>query len=272
MAVQSAYGKLAFSEDFLGIGATASLADATAGTRFNDIGLVALSGQTEIDYTVDEPNGVASFNGAGGAADGIALYSAPMRPDRNGTIWVEARFKMASITDGRAFIGFTSTFNQAEAVNPFTLSGTTLTANNAGEAVGFYTDFAATVDDFRFLSSTAGTADLSADYKYALNTAPGTSAAGTLGIRSSCTPTADSYYIARVEIDPNGRARGYFGHESMANNTGLTLVADLAAGVLTTSSLYFPHLQLAATSTGDPLFEVDFFRGGGNRYWGALVA
>lgn len=268
MAVQSAYGKLSVFEDFQGIGATASIADATAGTRFNDVCLIAISGQTEIDHTVDEPNGVVNFTGAGGAADGIAIVSSPMRPDRNGTIRVEARFKLASATDGRAFLGFQSTMNLAEAVNPFTLSGTTLTANNAGEAVGFYLDQGATTDDFRFLSSSAGVADLSATYDYALRG----QTVGTLGIRAHCTPTADSYYIARVEIDPDGTARGYFGHESMADDKGLTLVATLRRGTLTTTSLYFPHLQLAATSTGDPLLEVDYFRSDGNRYWGALVA
>ncbi len=266
MAVQSSYGKLSFSEDFLGIGATAQIADATAGTRFNDIGIVGVSGTIDFDFTVDEPNGVMSFNGGGGAADGAQLYTAPMRPDRNGTIWVEARFKMASTSDGRAFLGFMSTFNQAETVNPFTISSTTLTANNSGEAVGFYTDFGATTDDFRFLSSTAGTADLSATYDYTLlGQTP-----GTLGIRSFCTPTADSYYIARVEMDPDGTARGYFGHESMANNTGLTLVATLRRGTMTTTAMYFPTLFVGATSTGDPVQEVDYFRGGGNRYWAAL--
>ena len=95
---------------------------------------------------------------------------------------------------------------------------------------------------------------------------------GTLGIRSNLTLTADSYIIARVEIDPDGTARGYIGHESMANNTGLTLVATLKAGTLTTTSLYFPNLHMAAASTGDPLVEVDYFRGGGNRYWGALTS
>lgn len=270
MAVQSSYGKLSFDEDFIGIGATAAIADATAGTRYNDIGLIAVSGQTDLDYTVDEPNGVISFTGAGGAADGIVLYSAPMRPDRNGTIWQETRFKNASATDWRAFIGFQTTLNQAEPVNPFTLSGTTLTANNAGEAVGFYTDAAATTDDFRFLSSSAGTADLTARYDYVLNGVPSSTAAGTLGIRSNLALTADSYIIARVEIDPDGTARGYIGHESMANNTGLTLVATLKAGTLTTSSMYFPVAHFLATSTGDPLAECDYFRGGGNRYWAAL--
>jgi hypothetical protein len=268
MAVQSTYGKLAFNEDFLGIGATAAIADATAGTRYNDIGLIAISGQTDLDYTVDEPNGVISFTGAGGAADGIVLYSAPMRPDRNGTIWVEARFKNASATDWRQFVGFVSTLNQAEMVNPFTLSGTTLTANNAGEAVGFYTDAGATTDDFRFLSSTAGVADLTAAYSYTLDG----QTVGTLGIRANATLTADSYCIARVEIDPDGTARGYFGHESMRNTTGLTLVATMKSGTLTTTSLYFPVCLQVATSTGDPLIEIDYFRGGGNRYWGALVA
>lgn len=265
MAVQSGYGKLSFNEDFLGIGATASIADATAGTRYNDIGIVAISGQTEIDFTVDEPNGVASWNGAGGAGDGIGLYSAPMRPDRNGTMVVEARWKMASVSDGRAFLGWQSTFNQAEPVVPFTLSGTTLTANNSGEAVGFYIDFGATTDDARFLSSSAGTADLSAAYDYTLQG----QSVGTLGIRAFATLAADKYMIARVEIDPDGTARGYFGDESMANNTGLTLVATLRRGTLTTTSLYFPTLLLTATSTGDPLFETDYFRGSGNRYWGA---
>ena len=266
MAVQSSYGKLAFNEDFLGLGAVATISDATAGTRYNDIGLVAISGDVDIIGTVDEPNGVLSATGAGGAADGIAYYSAPMRPDRNGTIWMEARFKNGSATDWRAFIGFVSTLNQAEVVNPFTLSGTTLTANNAGEAVGFYTDAAATTDDFRFLSSSAGTADLSASYTYTLDG----QTVGTLGIRANATLTADSYFIARVEIDPDGTARGYFGHESMRNTTGLTLVATLKAGTLTTTSMYFPLLLMAATSTGDPLSEVDYFRGGGNRYWAAL--
>lgn len=265
MAVQSTYGKLSFNEDFLGIGATAQIADATAGTRHNDIGISAVSGTVDYDFTVDEPNGVMSFNGAGGAADGAALYSAPMRPDRNGTIWVEARFKVASATDARVFCGFQSTYAQAEPVNPFTLSGTTLTANNAGEAVGFYMDAGATTDDYRFLSSTAGVADLSAAYSYTLLG----QTIGTLGIRSYATVTADSYVIARVEIDPDGTARGYFGHESMANNTGLTLVATLKAGTLTTTSLYFPVLHLLATSTGDAIHECDYFRGGGNRYWGA---
>lgn len=265
MAVQSTYGKLSFNEDFLGIGATAQLADATAGTRYNDVGLVAVSGTLDFDYTVDEPNGVISFNGAGGAGDGGSIYSAPMRPDRNGTIWVEARFKLASASDARAFLGFQSTFNQAEPVIPFTLSGTTLTANNSGEAVGFYIDAGATTDDARFLSSSAGTADLTAAYDYTLNG----QTVGTLGIRANMTLTADSYMIARVEVDPDGTARGYFGHETMRDTLGLTLVATLRRGTLTTTSLYFPHLFVGATSTGDPVHEIDYFRGGGNRYWGA---
>lgn len=272
MAVQSSYSKVTFDEDFQGILASFQIADATAGTRWNDIGIAAVSGTADLVATVDEPNGVLGITGAGGAGDGASFYSAPARPDRCGTMWVEARFKMPSVSDGRAFVGFQSTYNQAEPVNPFTLSGTTLTANNAGEAVGFYTDFAATTDDFRFLSSSAGTADLTAAYSYVLNGQPSSSAAGTLGIRANCTPTADSYYIARVEIDPDGTARGYFGHESMANNTGLTLVATLKAGTLTTTSLYFPVCNLLATSTGNPVHEIDYFRGGWNRYWGALVA
>lgn len=271
MPVQSSFGKLSFNEDFLGIGATFQIADATAGTIYNEIGLIAVSGTVDVAYTVDEPNGVASFDGGGGAADGVVLYSAPMQPNLNGTQWVEARFKNASATDFRAFIGFQSTLNQAEPVNPFTLSTVTLTANNAGEAVGFYTDAAATTDDFRFMSSSAGSADTAARVRVgdAVKglTGQATTTLGSLGVRAGVTLTADSWYIARVEIDPDGSVRGYFGHSSMSKANGLQLVATLEAGTVSASTITFPVCHLLATSTGDPIAEVDYFRGGGNRDW-----
>lgn len=271
--IQSVFGKIRVFEDFLGIGATAAIADATAGTRHNDLGLVAISGQTDYDFTVDESGGVISFTGAGGAADGIAIVSAPMQPSSNGTIVMEARFKGASATDLRVFVGWQETVSLAETVNPFTLSGTTLTANNGGEVVGFYTDTSATTDDFRFMSSSAGTADTAAAVKVgdAVKNLSGqaTTTLGSLGVRCGVTLTADSWYIARVEIDPDGTARGYFGHTTMGNKSGLSLVATLAAGTLSTTALYFPHLHLAAASTGDPLLEVDYFGATGNRDWAA---
>lgn len=262
--IQGSRGKLRVFEDFHGIGAAATISDATAGTRFNDLTLIAVSGDVAMDHTVDEGGGVASFSGAAGAADGIVITTSPMIPAGNGTMVMEVRAKVSAATDYRCFIGFQQTVSLSETVNPFTLSGTTLTDNDGGEVVGFYYDTQATTDDFRFHASAAGVADTSAALSYALG---GATTLGALGVRCNATLTADRWFIARVEIDPDGAARGYFGDETMANVNGLTLIAALKAGTLSTTVPYFPIAQLLEQSTGDPTHEVDYFLAEGNRDW-----
>jgi hypothetical protein len=268
MAVQDAFGRIGFFEDFNTLieDTAITIADAD-GLRLNDIQIVALSGDVDALSTVDESNGVWSFNGAGAAADGVALLGAPMRPDRNGTIVVGGRAKSSSAADFRFFGGFMSTADKDETVNPFTLSGTTLTANNAGEAVGWYFDAGATTDGMRFMSSTAGAADTAASV---VNEQTGvTTTLGSLGVLcSSMTVTADKYFVWKVEMDPSGAVRAFIGDETMGVR-GMKLIASLKAGTLATTSLYFPTMILAATSTGDPLLEADYFYAEGKRYWGA---
>jgi len=264
MAIQDEFGRIGFFEDFGGYNATASIADATAGTRFNDVTLIAVSGATEFIGTVDESGGVASFSGAAGAGDGIAIIGLPMQPSSNGTIRMGARFKGASATDLRVFVGFAETVALAEPVNPFTLSGTTLTSNDGGNAVGFYTDTAATTDDFRFHYSLDGTESTTAPLYSSLS---GATTLGALGIRANCTLTADSWYVARVEIDTGGGCIGYFGGPGMANQSGLTKIAHMKPGTFDQTALVYPVLYLLAESTGDPLLECDYFWAKGNRDW-----
>lgn len=273
MTIQAQYGKTGSGfEDFTGIAATFSIADATAGTRFNNYCLVAISGQSEIDFTVDESNGVMSVNGAGAAADGVAIIGSPLRPDRNAPMVISARWKNSSATDYRCFFGFQQTVALAEVVNPWTLSGTTLTSNAAGEVVGFYYDAAATTDDFRFMAGANSAAETSAAFKCGPMVAGLNSNAttlGSLGIRVGETVTADKYVCAKLEMYDNGAVRAYFGGENSANTNGLTYIGELAAGPLNTGVLYFPVLLLAATSTGDPIGEIDYIDSYGKRYWTA---
>ena len=262
--IQSSRGKIRVFEDFTGVGAAATISDATAGTRWNDLTLVAISGDVAMTHTVDEGGGVAGFSGAAGAADGIAILSSPMIPTGNGTMIVEARCKVSAATDYRFFCGFQQTVSLSETVNPYTLSGTTLTANAAGEVVGFYYDTAATTDDFRFMAGANSAASTAAALDYALG---GATTLGALGIRCNATLTADRWFIARVELDADGTARGYFGDETMANVNGLTHIATLRAGDLSTTVAYFPIVQLLEESTGDPTHEIDYFLAEGNRDW-----
>ena len=263
MAIQDEFGRIGFFEEFGGYVPSTTVSDATV-IRYNDLLVTAVSGDTIILSTVDESGGVISINGAGGAGDGLALIGLPMQPSTNGTIRMGARFKGASATDLRVFVGFAETVAVAEPVNPFTLSGSTLTSNDAGNAVGFYTDTAATDDDFRFHYSLDGTESTTAPLYSSLS---GATTLGALGIRSQCTLTADSWYVARVEIDTGGGCIGYFGGPGMANQSGLTKVAHMKPGTFDQTALVYPVLYLLASSTGDPLLECDYIWAKGNRDW-----
>src|SRR3989304_1309774 len=263
MAIQDEFGRLGFFEDFGGYVPSTTVSDATV-IRYNDLLVTAVSGDTIILSTVDESGGVLSINGAAGAGDGLALIGLPMQPSSNGTLRMGARFKGASATDLRVFVGFAETVAVAEPVNPFTLSGSTLTSNDAGNAAGFYTDTSATDDDFRFHYSLDGTESTTAPLYSSLS---GATTLGALGIRSNCTITADSWYVARVEIDAGGGCTGYFGGPGMANQNGLTKIAHMKAGTFDQTALVYPVLYLLASSTGDPLLECDYMWAKGNRDW-----
>lgn len=263
MTIQGARGKIRVWEDFMAVAPATTVADATL-TPYNELSIAAISGDVSFASTVDESGGVMSFSGAAGAGDGVALYCSPFRPSDNGTVSFEARWKSSSVTDFRMFMGFQETVAAAEPLLPFSLSGTTLTDNDAGEAVGFYFDSAATTDDYRLHASAAGVADTAAALSYALG---GATTLGALGVRANATPTADRWTVGRIEIYPDGSVRAYLGDETMANVNGLTLIAVLKSGTLSATAHYFPILTLTAVSTGDPTFEVDYFLVDGNRDW-----
>ena len=257
---QGDVGRLVLHEDFTSALAQ-TLSDATE-YRYGHFRLAAISGDVAMGIVVDEGNGVATFSGAAGAADGIAIYALPFIPAYNGTMTLEVRAKHGAVTDLRAFVGFAQTVSVAEPVNPFTLSGTTLTANNAGECFGLYYDTQATTDDWRAMSSSAGTADTAA-----VNNDTGATF-GSLGVRANSGLVADSWWYARIEVDADGAARAYYGDVTLdPGNTGPKRVCELRAGTLSSTAALHPLIILAEQSTGDPLHHVDFVRVTAGRDW-----
>lgn len=253
------HGKVFVFEDFQG-GIAQTLTDATQ-YSFNDIRLAGISGDAAMDIVVTAPNGIATFSGAGGAGDGVGIFTLPMEPSTQGTISMQIRFKTSALTSYGFFVGLQETVALAEPVNPFTLSGTTLTANNGGNAFGLYYDTAATTKDVRAMASVNGVAQTAA-----LNAA-GT-AYGALGIRANTTLVAAKWQYARVEMDPDGACRAYWGDITLdPTGSGPKLVADLRAGVLSTTALYHPIAILVDPSTNDPLHSVDFFGAETYRDW-----
>ena len=252
---QDAFGRIGFFEDFVGLEdpSGVTLTENTS-VRFNDIILIPVDGNVAFTHLVDEGGGVASFSGASGAGDGVGLVSSPMQPSGNGTICMGVRFKYSAVTDIQAFVGWQETVDTDAPVTAFTLSGTTLTSNSAGQVVGLYYDTTANVDDWRMHGASDSTEF--------------TTALGALGTRANSIPVLDEYMVIRVEIDPDGLARCYYGDSSTdTRGTGLNLVDTLPAGNLDADALYHPIVMLLAASSGDPSFEVDYFWGKGNRDW-----
>lgn len=268
MAIQGGRGRIEVFEDFNGLIASTTLTSGTA-LRYNDIALAAASGNGTIISTVDEGGGILDTVGAGGAADGVVFSTTPAIPSAQGTLTLEVRCKNASATDFRFFAGFQQTFAQTEPIMPFTLSVVTLTAAaNAGECVGFYYDSAATTDDFRFMSRAEGAADTTAALDYALG---GQTTLGSLGVRANTASgvVADRWFVARIEMDTDGTARGYFGSETMGNPSGMTHIATIHSGPLLTTAAYFPVLHLLSSSGASTHAETDYFRFTANRDWAA---
>ena len=257
---QGEMGIVCYKEDF-GSAIAQTLSDATE-YRHGDVRLAAISGNVAMDIVVDEPNGIATFSGAAGAVDGVAIYTLPFRPSTNGPIYVEAYWKPSTVTTYGFFFGFQETVSVAEPVNPFTLSGTTLTANNGGNVWGLYFDTTATTDDVRAMISLDGAATTTA-----VNDLTG-STFGALGVRANATPTADSWIYARVELDPNGAGRAYYGDiGNDPQNSGPKLIAAVRAGAFDQAALVHPILIMVDPSTNDPLHHVDFFHAHGGRDW-----
>lgn len=263
MTIQGGRGVVEVFEDFNGLLASTTLTSGTA-LRYNELSAIGVSGNGTLISISSESGGVMDSVGAGAAADGVAWITSPAVPTSNGTMVLEARCQVTVATDFRCFIGFQQTTSLTEPVNPFTLSGTTLTANAAGEVVGFYYDTAATTKDFRFMAGSNSSASTAAALDYALG---GATTLGSLGVRTNTTLTAARWFIARVEIDTDGTARGYFGDETMANVNGLTHIATLRAGDLSTTAVYFPIVQLLTQSTGATHGQIDYFRFRCHRDW-----
>jgi hypothetical protein len=177
-----------------------------------------------------------------------------MIPSKNGTINMGVRFKYSAVTDMQLFVGWTETVDTDSVTIPFSLNGTSLTSNSVGQCVGMYYDTTATVDDWRMHGSS--------------DSAEFTGALGALGTRATSTPVLDEFMVVRVEIDPDGTARCYYGDSSTdTRGTGLNLVDTLPAGNLDADAVYHPLAVLLAASTGQPTTDVDYFWGKGNRDW-----
>lgn len=255
---QGSFGKVEAFNDFTGLAGAATVPAATGALLGGGWGL---AGVNEGSYanTVDEPGGVLAIVTDTADNDNHVIYAGTFKPADGGMV-MEARFKLANVsaTKSAVFCGFTETLALDTPVMPAETATTTTTYNGTGGMAGFVFDSDATTIDWRFVVGDGGAA---------LGNANAAGTAGTaLGVRANATITADRWYIARVEVTPDGIARGYFG--DIDSGDTLTLVG-YGTAALGTGDSFHAALLIENRDANAETLEVDYAYAMGYRDWAA---
>lgn len=223
--------------------------DLTWGTgtvKVGNFGFVSVN-EGSFEWTIDEPGGIVAITTDTGDNDNAALMAGAFRP-ADGRVVTEWRFKFSNV-DCAIFCGFTETLALDTPVMPAEFATATMTYNGTGGMVGIQYDVDGTTDDFRALASDGGVAT------------------GTL-TRANAVIAADEWYIARVEIDPNGRGFVSLGHSDADTQGKVKEIAQFASAV-NPNDKFYAVLMIENRSGNARVLEVDYGYARGARDWTA---
>lgn len=204
--------------------------------------------------TVDEPGGVLAVVTDTADNDNAVVYTEAKFKPADGGIAMEARVKLASITTGAVFVGFTETMSKASPVMPLEFATATMAYNGSGGIVGLVFDPDGTdPDDWRAGAGDAGVVASGAD-------ANGTAASG-VGLGLS-TMVADKWDVIRVEIDVAGD-----GYVYLAQDSGSFKLVKKIAGAVTATDLFYPCVMVENRGSAACTLEIDYFNVDANIDW-----
>lgn len=232
------HGELVVFEDFLA--PEDDLTWVAGGGNIGELSYVSVNEGT-FEWTVDEAGGVLAVTTDTGDDDNFVLKAGRFKPADGGMV-MEARFKFNNL-DCAIFTGFTETLALDTPVMPAEFATDTMTYQGTGGMIGVQYDVDGTTDDFRAVQGDAG-------------------AALTAAVRANDTPTVDEWYIARVEVQPDGQGRVYLGHMQQE----LTLVKTFTTK-LTPTDLFYAVLMIENRSGNARVLEVDYMEAKGYRDW-----
>jgi hypothetical protein len=242
---QGSLGQISIFDDFLG--PDNDLTWGTGTVRLGRFGFVSVN-EGSFEWTVDEPGGIVAITTDTGDDDNAVVMAGTFKP-ADGPIVTEWRFKFSNV-DCAIFAGFTETLALDTPVMPAEFATATMSYRGSGGMVGIQYDVDGTTDDFRAVFGDGGAAVSGAD------------AAGT---RANATVIADRWYIARVEVDPEGTARVYFG-DADNTKTGIKLVKTVEHA-LTATDVFYAVLMIENRSAAARVLEVDYGLAEGYRDW-----
>ena len=254
---QGSRGTVRCWNDFTGMpDAIAGVPDAT-GETLGDFGLTGVN-EGVLGVTIDEPGGILSVTTDTADNDNQVIFAAGFKP-ADGGMWMEARLKLANVSAVKtaAWVGFTETLSLTTPVVPAETATVTTTYNGTGGMVGFGFDSDATTIAWRFQAGDAGVALATRDALGATGAAIGITA-------NSQTITADRWYLFRIEVKPDGKARGYFGDIGAADKLKFIGETTVALG---TGDTFHAVVMIENRDGNAEIMEVDYVEVEGHRDW-----
>lgn len=261
-------GTIEFGNDFTS-GVDSKVPSTTGEFLGGGVGLVGVN-EGALDFTADEPGGVLDITTDTGDDDNEALIAGVFKPS-DGGMWMEARFKITdSVAATRAAVwcGFAETMSKSTPVMP-TERATATATYNAGGHLGVMFDSDSTLLEFFAVAGDGSALLANVDKNGAVGAANGIQLTGAAGIPGGVIATADRWYIVRVEIDPNGLGRVYFGDQNGALLTNPLQVVLRNTTALGVDDNFHAVLMIENRSAANERLEVDYFIGGGGRDWRA---
>ncbi len=262
------FGKIKVEEDFTRWESDIDTTAAGTGLVPGEGGVVSVgnvdlvsANAGSLAWTVDEPGGILAITTDTADDNDAYLIAAPMKPSVNGTLEMECRFKDPSLSHLVALVaGWSQTMSLSAPITPASFATVTMTYAGTGDMVGIIDDQDATTDDFRAFAGTGGA---------------GTGGSSTTGIRANDAVVADEFFVARVEVDPNGASRVYLGHKG-GTNGALNLVSafpTVAGGAVpfAGTNLLFPFLGILNRDGNAQVLEADYLVAYGWRDWNVAV-
>ena len=255
---QGSRGKTYIFEDMFG-----GFADgAWAATGVGQVGQMLFTSVNEgaLAPTLDEPGGILAVTTDVGDDDNWAGFAGGFKP-ADGGMWMETRLKIVdsvAATRAAVWVGFAETLSLTTPVMPFETATATTTYNGTGGMAGFGFDSDATDIDFRFAAGDAGAALATAAGQV------GGAVGAALGIRTNGTMTADRWMIFRVEVRPDGLARGWYGGIDTGNELRFIGRSTAALG---TGDTFHAVVMIENRAAANEILEIDYVEIEGNRDW-----
>lgn len=245
--IQSEEGKLHFHYDFAGgeipVEGTNAYA-ATGGNGYNLGEFRVVGDLAEADtgiVGVSKVNGFGRISGNDEDGKGVAVATEVIfSPALNGTLVFETRVERAAVTAGVVFAGFCATIAD-DVAEPVTSTGTTHTLV-ASHLCGFLLDSQLTA---------------TATWHFVYNGGSTTGATDSTTTTTGIVAVAAESDVLRVEIDPNGTARGYING----------VLESTVTGAVSTTTLQGALVGCWGTTTTAASVDADYICVRANRDW-----